>query len=86
MDNTQLKAIATGALTGHWPAHLGLTTDAEKIEWLARTVEGMADEDVEAIKDQSDSFEDDLAAAEDAIKDIEDCDDCDLCDSHKKDS
>lgn len=43
MDNTQLKSIAVGALTGFWPAHLGLTTDAEKIEWLARQVEGLTD-------------------------------------------
>jgi hypothetical protein len=43
MDADQLREIATGALTGHWPAHLGLNTDAEKIEWLARQVETLAD-------------------------------------------
>lgn len=42
MENSQVKDIAVGALTGHWPAHLGLTTDSEKIEWLARQVERLA--------------------------------------------
>ena len=46
--NTQLKSIVVGALTNHWPAHLGLTTDAEKIEWLARQVEELVDESVKA--------------------------------------
>lgn len=43
MENSELKSIAVGALTGYWPAHLGLTTDAERIEWLARQVERLAD-------------------------------------------
>lgn len=43
MDADQLKQIATSALTGYWPAHLGLNTDTEKIEWLARQVEELAD-------------------------------------------
>lgn len=39
-----IKAIATGILsTNHWPAHLGLTTDAERIEWLAKGVEELAE-------------------------------------------
>lgn len=44
MENSQVKDIAVGALTGHWPAHLGLTTDADKIEWLARQVERICNE------------------------------------------
>lgn len=43
MENSQVKDIAVGAMIGHWPAHLGLTTDSEKIEWLARQVERLAD-------------------------------------------
>ena len=42
MEN--LKEIAIGAMTGHWPAHLGLKTDAERIEFLARAVEKLVDE------------------------------------------
>jgi len=43
MDADELRQIATGTLTGYWPKHLGLNTDAEKIEWLARQVETLAD-------------------------------------------
>lgn len=38
MDETQrarLQQIATDAQVGHWPPHLGLNTDAERIEFLA---------------------------------------------------
>jgi hypothetical protein len=44
MDANQLQELATNALTGHWPAHLGLHTDAEKIEYLARRLEDAAAE------------------------------------------
>lgn len=43
MDNTELKQVAVGVLsTGHWPTHLGLNTDGERIEWLARQLEAVA--------------------------------------------
>lgn len=38
MDETErarLQQIATDAQVGHWPPHLGLNTDAERIEFLA---------------------------------------------------
>jgi predicted RNase H-like nuclease (RuvC/YqgF family) len=44
MDASQLRELATNALTGYWPAHLGLKTDAERIEYLARCIETAADE------------------------------------------
>jgi hypothetical protein len=44
MDANQLRELATNALVGHWPAHLGVQTDAEKIEFLARQLEMAADE------------------------------------------
>lgn len=74
MDNTQLKSIAVGALTGHWPAHLGLTTDAEKIEWLARRVEELAGLKVEVDAD--------CLETEKRLDEIEACSDCELCDDH----
>lgn len=37
------QELATNALVNHWPAHLGVKTDAEKIEYLARALEKAAD-------------------------------------------
>lgn len=34
--------LATNALVNHWPAHLGVKTDQEKIEYLARVLEKVA--------------------------------------------
>lgn len=50
MDADSLRELATNALTGHWPPHLGVTTDAEKIEYLARALDSVAGktEEVEA--------------------------------------
>lgn len=40
MEN--LREIVVGIIsTGYWPPHLGLNTDAERIEWLARQIEKM---------------------------------------------
>lgn len=36
MDSNQLHELALNARLGHWPAHLGVKTEAEKIEYLAR--------------------------------------------------
>lgn len=44
MDASTLRELSTNALTGHWPAYLGLRTDAEKIEYLARQIELAATE------------------------------------------
>lgn len=88
MDNTQLKAIATGVLsTGHWPAHLGLHTDAEKIEWLARRLEelAVAAESVEQLQDEIDKLTDEVGELTDDVTElgkIQACDKCDLCEDH----
>lgn len=39
MDTNQLHELATNARLNHWPPHLGVTTDAEKIEYLAQRLE-----------------------------------------------
>lgn len=71
MDAQQLRELATNALTGFWPKHLGVNTDAERIEFLARKLERVADD-----IDQNEDFEDRALAAEEenaALKDeIED--------------
>jgi hypothetical protein len=43
MSAQELRELATNALTGHWPAHLGVKSDAEKIEYLARQIDRAAD-------------------------------------------
>lgn len=61
MDNSELKQTAIGILSNnHWPAHLGLNTETERIEWLARQVETLTDE--------LDRF--------DGVDDCDDCDLC----------
>lgn len=35
MEADQLRELATNATLNHWPPHLGVTTDAEKIQYLA---------------------------------------------------
>jgi hypothetical protein len=35
MEANQLRELATNAQLDHWPPHLGVTTDAEKIAYLA---------------------------------------------------
>lgn len=87
-----IKAIATGILsTNHWPPHLGLTTDSERIEWLARQVEELADntKDFDAENDtlsrEVETLEDKLRDRDSLIEDLGDCTDCKLCDGHQKD-
>jgi phage shock protein A len=41
MDN--LQQLATNALLDHWPPHLGVTTDAEKIAYLAERLREAGD-------------------------------------------
>ena len=39
MEPNQIKQIAKDAQVNHWPSHLGLNTDAERIYWLAQQLE-----------------------------------------------
>lgn len=50
MDSNQLRTLSVDALTGYWPPHLGVKTDAEKIEYLAQRIDEAADE-IQAIED-----------------------------------
>lgn len=42
MEPNQLIQIAKDAQINHWPPHLGLNTDAERIYWLACQLENAA--------------------------------------------
>lgn len=35
MDGDQLRQLATNATLDHWPPHLGVQTEADKIQYLA---------------------------------------------------
>lgn len=35
MDANQLRELATNATLNHWPPHLGVVTEADKIQYLA---------------------------------------------------
>lgn len=56
METEQLRTIAKDAQINHWPPHLGLNTDAERIHWLAQQLESAVE-----LYDRIDELEDDLA-------------------------
>lgn len=43
MDANQLQELANNVRIDHWPPHLGVTTDAEKVEYLAQRLREAAD-------------------------------------------
>lgn len=76
MDETErarLQQIATDAQVGHWPSHLGLNTDAERINYLAQTLEKTIDgmSDHEAIEELKDELKDDIESVEDKVSLVE---------------
>lgn len=79
------KELATNALTGHWPPHYGVTNNTERIELLARELEKLADEavDADALTERADDAEENLAEADDELKERKTCTTCDLCEEHK---
>ena len=42
MEAEQARELALNARLNHWPAHLGITTDAQKIEHLATALDEAA--------------------------------------------
>lgn len=78
MDTNQLHELATNARLNHWPPHLGVTTDAEKIEYLAQRLEEAADmtitndkliEQVKELRTRIEDLELDLESKIDDLKD-----------------
>lgn len=79
MDAQQLRELATNALTGFWPKHLGLNTDAERIDFLARKLEAASgeivrgDEEAERaiqLEEQNDKLRSDLEFTESKLSRI----------------
>jgi phage shock protein A len=63
MDAQQLRELATNAELNHWPAHLGVTTDAEKVEYLAARLREVATEhanELEAAGQREESLNEDV--------------------------
>jgi hypothetical protein len=48
MDANQLQELATNARLDHWPPHLGVRTEAEKIAYLAERLREAADAETRA--------------------------------------
>ena len=74
-----LRELATNAELNHWPPHLGVRTDAEKIAYLAERLREAADAEVnaEALADENaalceerDDFERKLEDAESKLERI----------------
>jgi hypothetical protein len=63
MDANQLQELATNALLDHWPPHLGVGTDAEKIAYLAeRLREAVQNQvDIDALTDEAEALREEAA-------------------------
>lgn len=74
MDADQLQTLAINARLNHWPPHLGVTADAEKIEYLAQRLEEAAEVEThnEDLSDQLETAEQENKALSDKNADLED--------------
>jgi predicted RNase H-like nuclease (RuvC/YqgF family) len=82
MDADQLQRLATDARLNYWPPHLGVKTDAEKVEYLAQRIEETADmgdveierleNQVEMLGNETVDLENKLAARDIKIERLED--------------
>lgn len=66
MEAQQIIDLALNARLNHWPPHLGVKTDAEKIEYLATELDKAATEIVryEGISDQLETLREESAMYE----------------------
>jgi predicted nuclease with TOPRIM domain len=64
-----LQELATNALLDHWPPHLGVTTDAEKIAYLAEALGQITakEAEIEDLENQIETLEDEAADLENKI-------------------
>jgi peptidoglycan hydrolase CwlO-like protein len=80
MDSNQLNELATNALLDHWPLHLGVRTEAEKVVYLVNALSEVEvkNEQVEALEDQIEALNEEtvnlqvkLDSRDDQIKQLE---------------
>ena len=79
METQEMIDLALNARLGHWPPHLGLHTDAERIEYLATRLdeaatqivnnEALQDEN-KALHEENDSLRSNVERLTDTVKDI----------------
>jgi predicted nucleic acid-binding Zn-ribbon protein len=68
MDANQLQELATNARLNHWPPHLGVRTEAEKMEYLANALDEVIQRDYqEALENQIETLEEEAADFENKI-------------------
>lgn len=75
MNTNQLHELATNAEINHWPPHLGVTTDAEKVGYLAERLRGAADShssELEAVEQRLETIEGENIDLENKIDRLED--------------
>jgi septal ring factor EnvC (AmiA/AmiB activator) len=66
MDANQLRELASNAQLDHWPPHLGVVSEADKIQHLAERLREVADAETRA-----DELADELAAAQEESNEFE---------------
>jgi peptidoglycan hydrolase CwlO-like protein len=80
MDANQLQELATNARLDHWPPHLGVRTEAEKVECLANVLGGVTLRDaqidelenqIEALQEETADLENKLDSRDDQIEKLE---------------
>jgi peptidoglycan hydrolase CwlO-like protein len=67
MDANQLNELATNALLDHWPPHLGVQTEAEKVAYLVNALS-----EVEVKNGQIEALENQIETLEEEAVDLED--------------
>lgn len=77
MGSNQLQQLATDVELNHWPPHLGVRTDAEKIEYLAQRLREAAgkDERIEELEDEVNQLEDRNSQLAQKLEDADDNED-----------
>lgn len=79
MEADELRELATNAQLDHWPPHLGVRTDAEKVQYLAdRLREAARDGDtidelndqIGALQEENDDLKSRLDHANDVIEKV----------------
>jgi predicted nucleic acid-binding Zn-ribbon protein len=76
MDEQQLQELATNARLNHWPPHLGVRTEAEKIEYLADALDKQQREverlglDLSSAETEAEGLRDEIHECDDEITEL----------------
>ena len=74
MESEQLTELALNARLNHWPPHLGVKTDAEKIGYMASALEDAATTrlNFQDLEDEKNNLLDDVQRLENEVEDLND--------------